>query len=163
MKRHRNMRLFGKLVSARRVLRGKSFRSTGNRLRRGMLIHETTTAILIVMLVVAGASQMLHLVSRQRRVAAQRATATLEVANLMEELASRSWPEITEQSPKLDISQASRARLPQAKLQLDIVADETDSDARRIAIAIDWQLDDLHRSSPVRLVTWQYPPREMKP
>lgn len=131
--------------------------------RRGVLLHETATAILIAILVVAGACQMLHLVSVQQRIAKQRAIATLEVANLMEELASRGWSEIAEHPPKLEISQASQARLPQAQLHLDVAAEDNNANARRIALAIDWQIDDSRRSSPVRLVAWQYSPRETKP
>lgn len=153
----------GKLHSMRRESREWRFGMAGGRRRRGALLHETTTAVLIVMFVVAGACQMLHLVARQRHLCKQRATASLEVANLMEEIASRSWPEITEQAPKLEISQATQSRLPQSKVRLDIGSDESNADARRIAISLDWQLDDLRRSSPVRLVAWRYSPREMKP
>jgi hypothetical protein len=134
-----------------------------SRRRTGSLLHETTTALLIVMAVVGGAYEMLHIVAKQRRFADQRTMATLEAGNLMEELASRKWSDIAAGTPKLDLSQACRARLPEAELHLAVIAEENDSNARRITISIDWQSQDGRRCEPVQLVAWRYQPLESKP
>jgi hypothetical protein len=144
-----------------RSRRRQTGRTVRLRVRAGFILHETITAVLIILAVVGGAYQILHLIAKQRHLSAQRALATLEVGNIMEELACRSWSDVNAENPKVALSEDCRRKLPDARLRLEIVPDEANS--RRITIALDWQSQSDRRSEPVSLVAWRHQPVEALP
>lgn len=120
-------------------------------------------AILIVTAVIAGACQLLQLVAAQRRAAEYRALASLETANVMEDLLCRSWMELTPQAPRVQLSQTTRERLPSPQLRINVASEAGDPSSRRITVEIDWQASDGRRGQPLRLVAWRYQPVEVSP
>lgn len=120
-------------------------------------------ALALAMVVVVGAAELLSVVVQQRRTAGQHALAVAEAGNLMEEIVSRPWPETTaEQLKSLQLSEACRRCLPDARLAVDVAEEDG---ARRIGIRIDWRRfqGESRRGRPVRLVGWKFPDEEAAP
>ena len=113
--------------------------------------------MLIVGAVLVSITQVLAMAASQRRSSMQRTMATREVGNLMEDLMSRPWEDLTpEQLADIPLSESCRRHMPEAKLQID-VTDEDDSEAgRRIDIQLDWPNAAAQRGVPVRLVAWRF-------
>ncbi len=128
-----------------------------NRKRSGATIQEAMVAILIVGAVLASITQVLAMAASQRRSSMRRTIATREVGNLMEDLMSRPWDDLTsEHLADIPLSASCRHHMPEAQLQIDVI-DEDDSEAgRRIDIQIDWPNAAAQRGVPVRLVAWRF-------
>jgi hypothetical protein len=118
-------------------------------------------AMLIVAAVLVSITQVLAMAASQRRNATRRTVATREVGNLMEDVMSRPWEEVTTQRlADIPLSEACRYHMPDAQLHVE-VTDEDESEAgRRIEIRIDWPNDASQRGVPVRLVAWKYRNKE---
>jgi hypothetical protein len=90
----------------------------------------------------------------QQRAALQRQAAAEELANVMDQLTRRAWPEITpEQTATLGLAPAIERQLPEAKLTVMI---DTGQDAKRIQLSLSWSDRRGRAVSPVRLTTWVY-------
>ena len=86
-------------------------------------------AILIVGAVLASITQVLALAASQRRSSMRRTIATREVGNLMEDLMSRPWDDLTpEHLADIPLSDSCRHHMPEAQLQIDVI-DEDDPEA----------------------------------
>lgn len=119
-------------------------------------------AVALAVVAVVGAANLLGLVAQQRRTAIRRAAAEAEAANLMEDLASCRWDDITPQHAAATIlSDDCRRALPDGRLRVDLVAE--DQDSKRITIRIDWRTASGQRSEPVRLVAWKFRDPEARP
>ena len=130
--------------------------------REGFILHEVLIAILIVLAAMVGVAQLLALVAQQRRLAQQRTAAVREAGNLMEDLASRPWAEITvERLADVRLSDACQRRLPDATLHVEVHSE--DADSQRISIRIDWPTGAGLRGEPVRLVAWRFRDEEVGP
>jgi hypothetical protein len=141
--------------------------SHGRRTRRahrgGATVPEAIVGMVIAIAVLAAVAQLLALASQQRRVAAQRAAAVRAAGNLMEDLMSRPWADVTaEELAAVALSESCQHNLPGGRLQV-AVASEDESTAKRIGIRIDWQNPSGQRGEPVRLTAWRYPDQEAKP
>ncbi len=133
------------------------------RRRGGATVPEAIVGMVIAIAVLAAVAQLLALASQQRRVAAQRAAAVREAGNLMEDLMSRPWADVTaEKLAAVALSESCQHNLPGGRLQV-AVASEDESTAKRIGIRIDWQNPSGQRGEPVRLTAWRYPDQEAKP
>ena len=121
-------------------------------------------AIAITMAALLGVLQLLAVVGHERRDAEQRRTAAREVANVMERLLARSWPEVTaeklaEEKPSAECGGV----LPDARLRIE-VADEADTPGvKRIRVELDWLDRGGLRGVPVRLVAWKFRAEEAAP
>lgn len=131
--------------------------------RRGATVSEAIVGMVIAIAVLAAVTQLLALASHQQRIAAQRAVAVREAGNLMEDLMSRPWADVTaEKTAVIALSDSCRETLPGGRLQVS-VASEDQPAAKRIGIRIDWQNPSGQRGEPVRLSAWRYPDQEPKP
>jgi len=127
-------------------------------------VVEAIVGLVIAVAVLAAVAQLLALASQQRRVAAQRAVAVRESGNLMEDLMSRPWTDVTaEKLAAATLSETCQRSLPGGRLQVDVAAEGEPAAAKRIAIRIDWQNPAGQRGEPVRLTAWRYPDQEAKP
>lgn len=132
------------------------------RRRSGFLLQEAMMAVALALAGVVGIAQLLGMVAQQRRTAQQQVAAAGEAGNLMEDLASRRWNEITPQyAASLKLTEDCRRILPDGKLQVDVVSE--DQDAKRISIRIDWQTASGQRGEPVRLLAWRFRDQEARP
>lgn len=130
--------------------------------RTGFILHEVLMAILIAVAALGGVAQLLALVAQQQRLAQQRTAAVREVGNLMEDFAARPWAEITvEKLAQVRLSEACQCCLPDARLQVELQAE--DADTQRISIQIDWPTAAGARAEPVRLVGWRFRDEETGP
>lgn len=124
--------------------------------RRGAVIHETVAATLMAMLAIAGVAQLLAIDSRQWIAAQQRATAVREAGNLMEDLFSRPWSELSPgKTQVIELPETVTNVLPEAHAQVTFQTDEAAVDAVQILIQIDWRNVAGQRAVPVRLSAWK--------
>jgi hypothetical protein len=124
-------------------------------------IQESLAAIVIAGVALASVVQVLTLAAAQRRVGTQRAVAAQEAGNLMEELMSRPWEELTaERVADVALSARCLRYVPEARLRIDVTEEEQTAVPRRIDIRIDWPQPAGQAGRPVRLVAWRYPHEE---
>ena len=132
------------------------------RRRSGFVLHEAIMGVAMAMAGVVGIAHLLGMVAQERRTADQQAAAAGEAGNLMEDIASRRWSEITPQhAASLKLSNECSRVLPDGKLQVDVTAE--DQDTKRITIRIDWRTVSGQRSEPVRLAIWRFRDEEARP
>lgn len=126
--------------------------------RRGFMMAELIVAMAIMMAAMVGIAQLMYQVTRQYRHATQRNVVVQEAANVMEDLMSRQRDEISAaEPPRIKLSPACRQAAPDARLNIEIVSVD-DGDAYRLAVRIEWPVDDPRRQRPVQLVAWRYGP-----
>ena len=127
------------------------------RKRNGATIQEALVAILIVAAVLLGVAQLLAMVASQQRNAQQRSLAAREAGNLMEDLMTRPWGDLTPDSlAEIQLSDPCRQRLPDAELKIEVGAEDDTNQIRRIDIRIDWANAADQRCDPIRLVAWRF-------
>jgi len=127
------------------------------RKRNGATIQEALVAILIVAAVLVGVTQLLAMVASQRRSAQLRSLAAREAGNLMEDLMTRPWSDLTPDTlAKVQLSEPCLQRLPDAELQIEVSAEDDTDQVRRVDIRIDWANAADQRCDPVRLVAWRF-------
>lgn len=125
---------------------------------RGFVMSELIVAMAISVAAMVGIAQLMYQVTRQYRAAVQRTVVAGEAANVMEDLVSRPWNEITAGNPPaLTLSAACRQAAPDARLNVDILPVEAEH-AFRIVVRIGWPADDVPQKRPVQLVAWRYEP-----
>lgn len=130
--------------------------------KRGFILHEAMMAVGLAMALVVGVTQLLLMVTQQRRLARQYTIATQEAGNLMEQVASQPWDKTTSKNlASLALPETCTTHLPDADLSVD-VADE-DNATRRITIALQWQSAPERAPDSVRLVGWKFLAQEDKP
>lgn len=128
-----------------------------NRKRRGTTITEATIAIGLSAVVLGGVAQLVAVTSNQQRVSERRSAAVREAGNLMEDLMSRSWTDVTpENMAAIEPSEWCRQTLPDARLRVDVNSEGEQDETKRISIQIDWQNVAGRRGEPVRLVAWRF-------
>ena len=116
------------------------------------------------MLAIAGVAQLVAINARQWIAAQQRATAVREAGNLMEEVFSRPWSDLSANTTlTLGLPDASGSVLPDARVNVAVQPEEATADALRIQIEIDWRNAAGQRSAPVRLCAWRYRSQESTP
>jgi hypothetical protein len=127
------------------------------RSRRGATLQEAIIAVTITIAVVTGITQLCAVAAVQRRTAEQRTLAAWEAGNLMEDLVSRPWSEMTpEKMAAVELSEACRRELPEAKVRVEAAPEGEAGDVLRIQVQIDWKNAAGERGKPVRLVAWRY-------
>ena len=132
------------------------------RQRSGSLMLEAVVAIVIAVAILLGVAQWLALVAQQRRDLQQHNAAAHEAGNLMEEFASLPWGELTaEKLGAAELSPDCRQCLPDAKLHVEVTAE--DDTSKRVRVAIDWPTGHGPCVEAVRLSAWRYPAEEARP
>ena len=127
------------------------------RKRNGATIQEAMVAILIVAAVLVGVAQLLAMAASQRRNAQQRSLAAREAGNLMEDLMTRPWSDLTPDSlAEIQLSDPCLQRLPDAELRIEVGAENDSDEVRRVDVRIDWANAADQRCDPIRLVAWRF-------
>jgi hypothetical protein len=125
--------------------------------RQGATIQEAIVSLLIVSVVLVLVVQLVAGIARQQRVHGQRWLALREVGNVMEQMMSRPWAELTsETAEKQRLSEEARRRLPGATLRVRVISEDERAEFRRITVQIAWPEKDTQPLAPVRLVAWRY-------
>jgi Tfp pilus assembly protein PilV len=134
------------------------------RRRQGALLIEVSVAAVIAAVATVGVVQLVLVANGQLRKRENQALLVREVGNLMEDLFSRSWEELSAaQPPDVQLSEQLRQRIPDAKLQLDIKPEDDRPTTLRISIRVESShLSNLTTGS-VQLVAWRERIGEEKP
>jgi hypothetical protein len=105
--------------------------------------------------------------ARQQRAIDSRELAVAEAANLMEQLTSLSWNDLTrERLAPLKLSDNIRQAIPAAALAVAVEPSVDKPDAKRISIQIEFPGPAGQAVRPVRLTSWVYrvePPAPVAP
>jgi len=134
-----------------------SLRARQTSSRKGFTIAELVVAIAIGVAAMSCIAQLLYQATRQAQAAARRQVVSLEVANIMEQLMVRSWQEITAaNAPEVELSEACRQVLPEARLQLEILPEDDELEARRITVTVSGAMAGGQVDQSVRLTAWRY-------
>ncbi len=130
-----------------------------NRSRNGFALQESMMAVALALAGVAGMAQLLATVACERRTARQHAAAVQEAGNLMEDLASRRWNEIsTEKLASAGLSEPCRRALPGATLRVEVSSE--DQDGKRIHVCIGWRTASGEAAE--ELTAWKFHGQEAK-
>ncbi|MHB1036497.1 MAG: type IV pilus modification PilV family protein [Pirellulales bacterium] len=125
--------------------------------RRGFTLIEVTTAGVVMMIVMGLSVQVLGLVSKQHRAAERRRCALQEAANWMEWWTVQPWNAVTAENAKAaKLSEMAERQLPGGRLKIDVAADGSRPEAKRITIEVQWQNTAGEYETPARLVAWKF-------
>jgi Tfp pilus assembly protein PilE len=143
-----------------RIARGE--KAHGDRPRAGFLLVEMVVAAVLLLAVVALATQVAYATARMRRAAQLDQLALQEAANTAERVAAIPYQQLDETSAEqLELSPAA-TRLPNATLSVTVVpAEPADrvSEApqgRRITIEVSYELNPGTTPRTQRLVLWRW-------
>jgi Tfp pilus assembly protein PilE len=125
--------------------------------RRGATMLEMLVAGAMLGTLLAVSLQLYSAVAAQRRAAARRGAASLELANVMERVAARPWRELTAAALAAErLSPSASAQLPGAELKIEVFTPAGDPEAKRLTATVRWQDRDGRPPEPLRLTTWRY-------
>ncbi len=128
-----------------------------NKRRSGVALQEAMVAMLIIGAVLISIAHVLAMAASQRRNSMQRTIAAREVGNVMEDLMTRPWKDLTpERLANFPLSELCRRHMPEARLRIDVSDEEGSENGRRIDIQLDWINAAAQRGAPVRLVAWRF-------
>ncbi|HEX4145536.1 MAG TPA: prepilin-type N-terminal cleavage/methylation domain-containing protein [Pirellulales bacterium] len=125
--------------------------------RRGVTLIEVSVSILLVASL--GSLLVGALVSRarQERAIDRRELAVAEAANLMEQLTSLAWNDLTQKRlAPLKLSENLRQSIPAAALEVAVETPPDKPEGKRISIKIDCPGPSGQATRPVRLTSWVY-------
>jgi hypothetical protein len=134
------------------------------RSRHGLSMTEMILTVMLTSAAMVGGAKLMAVAHQQGRLVDQRRLAGVEASNILEQVMAQPWQQITpgEQSA-FGLSDAGRQLLPDAKVRVVVDPEPAQPEARRITVAIDWQVAAQRRGRPVRLVAWQYLNTEAQP
>ena len=141
------------------VCRRGSGKESGLWDRRGSLLAEVAMSGAMLMIAMALTVKVLGWVGVERKVWDRRQWAAQEAANVMEQITSRPFGDVTaESAKKLSLSPEARRMLPDAELKLEIGENDQAGGAgsKRIALQLRWHNRSGEWDAPVRLVSWIY-------
>ena len=125
--------------------------------RRGVLLLEAIAAGVVLGALLVICVQMLSAAVLQRRAAAQRQWANLELSNILEQICARPWADLTAEAvAKEQLSPSASAELPGAELKVEVSIDAKDPSAKHLTAALRWPDRSGQLGSPVTLSTWKY-------
>jgi Tfp pilus assembly protein PilV len=150
--------------------------------REGISTIEVLMAILIMATAVTAVSQVSAAISRQQRLARQRATAMQEAANLLESQLARSWSgqpadgepadgqalarkplDGTGGNEVVELSAVARQLLPQAAARVEVTSQQdAPVPSERVVVTIEWS-QTSYGPQTLRLVGWRFRSREPLP
>lgn len=123
----------------------------------GFTLPEIVIALSIAIVSLSAITQMLLLVAGQHRAASDRHLASMEVENVMEDVMSRAWQEITSSHPvPIQISAAFRQTHPEAQAHVSVVPDEQLADMVCVTVRIEWSSDSRRIPRAMELTAWRY-------
>ena len=141
------------------VCRRGSGKESGPWARRGSLLAEVAMSGAMLMIAMALTVKVLGWVGVERKVWDRRQWAAQEAANLMEQITSRPFGDVTaETTKKLVLSPEARRLLPEVELKVEIGENDQAGGAgsKRVALQLRWHNRSGEWDAPVRLVSWIY-------
>ena len=141
------------------VCRRGSGKESGPWARRGSLLAEVAMSAAMLMIAMALTVKVLGWVGVERRVWDRRQWAAQEAANLMEQITSRPFGDVTaEIGQELSLSPEARRLLPDAELKVEVGENDQAGGAgsKRVALQLRWHNRSGEWDAPVRLVSWIY-------
>jgi hypothetical protein len=127
--------------------------------RRGSLLAEVAMSGAMLMIAMALTVKVLGWVGVERKVWDRRQWAAQEAANLMEQITSRPFVDVTaETARKLSLSPEARRLLPDPELKVEVGENDQAGGAgsKRVALQLRWHNRSGEWDAPVRLVSWIY-------
>lgn len=123
----------------------------------GFTLTETICSMIILGALLVFMVTSFRLVDVQTRRTEMHQLAMNEASNLMENLSSRSWNDLTPETAKsVKISESTRNMIPDAKLSAEIIQPEQTPDAKKISIQISYKHLPGQADPVVSLTTWVY-------
>lgn len=124
---------------------------------RGFTLLEVSVAGVLLVLLMAVAVQMLGWLASERQAADRRQWAMQEAANVMERLSAQPWERLTsEHAAAIELTAAARQLLPEAQLDVKVIDESEQPDAKRLVIAVRWQRRPGQPVAQVALTSWVY-------
>lgn len=125
--------------------------------RAAFTITECLVALVLLGAAAALLTQLVAAVGVQRRVAEQHSLALQETANLMERLFALPYAELTTQrAAELQLSEAARQRLPDARLAIAVSAAAGQPAGKEIRISLRWLDRSGRHTAPLELTAWRH-------
>jgi Tfp pilus assembly protein PilV len=101
--------------------------------------------------------QVLSWMAAERRDSQHRQFALQAAANCLERLSAEPWDALTPaRIEALKLGEAVEQSLPGGKLEVEVLTDLQQRDARRIVVEVGWKGRTGMREGPVRLVAWRW-------
>ncbi len=126
-------------------------------MRRGSTILEMVVAATLLGTLLMVCLQLCVATAAQRRAAAQRQCAILELANAMERIAARPWNELTTAALAAErLSPSAVGQLPGVELKIDVSTPAAEPEAKRLVASIVWRDPGGRPLKPLTLTTWRY-------
>jgi hypothetical protein len=125
--------------------------------RRGIMLLELAAAATLLGALLVTSLQLAAALALQRRATEERQIATLEIGNVLERVAARSWAELKRGTAVAEhLSPTALGRLRAAELIVEITASTARPPAKRIVVSLRWR--DVHGEmvAPLRVATWRY-------
>lgn len=128
-----------------------------------MSLLEVTIAGVLLGVLLTVCLQLMGASAAGRRAVEARQTALVEASNVMERLSAQPWETLAaEKSPPVELSAWAKKSLPGGRLDVEVTPSGQTPEARRIAVAVQWQDAAGRLQRPVRLVAWRYRGQEDK-
>ena len=140
-----------------RIPRLGQTRLRGGAPHRGFTITESLVALVLLAAAAALMAQMLGGVAQQRRAADQQSLALQETANLMEQLFTMPYAELTpERAAELALSEQARHQLPGARLEIAVTPGADEPGAKEVRVALRWLDRSGQYGVPLQLTAWRH-------
>lgn len=131
--------------------------------RHGTTFSELLIAMLLAMAAMAGIAKLMTVAAKQYRILDLRSAASLEAANVMDDLMSRPWNEVTpDKQANIQMSAMFCQMIPKATLAVTILPEKDSKDVHKLTVRIDLS-DAVNQRKPVQLVAWRYRDPESRP
>jgi prepilin-type N-terminal cleavage/methylation domain-containing protein len=131
----------------------KNINTTSQKSRRGFTLLELIVALILLGTVSTIVIPALGWMGVENRLSLQRQEAVQGLGNLMDELTSRPYADLTtDAAEKLELPEALRNQLPGAKLKVEIA--ETEPGVKRIRLELGWNQRSGRPIAPLRLTAW---------
>lgn len=127
------------------------------RSRRGMTLLEAGVALLVMSAAILAVLELVNVGNRERRARWQRQVALMEVANQAERIALLDWEETApDRLTAWEPSEMLRRELSSPTCTLNVQAEEQQSTARRIRIAVSWKNSAGDTVRPATVTVWKF-------
>ena len=131
----------------------KNINTTSQKSRRGFSLLEMIVALVLLGAVTTIVIPALGWMGVENRLSLQRQEAAQGLGNLMDELTSRPYEQLTSDAAEnLELPEALRNQLPGAKLKVEISG--TEPGVKRIRMELGWNQRNGRPIAPMRLTAW---------